>query len=187
VKKARLLLAILLLVGCSRASSGGTGTGNPGLKIDSHAYNALMTSVTSLSFCVSEVRFVTDTGITISVPESQLGLIDLGDGSQTVTWGKLTGVVPGTVIDHVYIEIENELCPAAGYSVKANGMTITTELEFKFIFAQPYTVGAAGSVTLSLSTLVSKIDQAIQDGNFTNTGILTYINGSFEDPAIGIY
>jgi hypothetical protein len=189
MKKLAILLLCLLL-GCARSTNGGggTGTGNPGLTLESHGYNSLVSnSITALSFCVTEVRFITDTGISISVPESQLGLIDLGNGSQSVTWGHLDSAVPGTIINHVHIEIEHdhELCPSAAYSVSANGMTITTEVEFKFMFAQPFTVGNSGSVTFSLSTLITKINQAITDGKFNNGQIGNYLDGSFEDSATG--
>jgi hypothetical protein len=187
--------------GC--AGGGGTGTGNPGITIASRGYNTALarnsildfaipsavastTSITSLKFCVTELKFLTTNGSLISVPSTNLGLIDLGDGSAPVTWGTVK-VSEGTVIDRVFVELEHDqvLCPGTNYSVEANGQDVSTELEFRFALTTPFTVPLSGSVTFSLTTLVSKIDQALQDGKFNNGHIGEYINGSFEDPAIG--
>jgi hypothetical protein len=204
VKTIRFLLAALasccLWSGC--LSSGGTGTGNPGITIASKGYNVALArrspfdfvipsalasspTLTSMKVCVSEVRFIAVNGSIISIPSTNLGPVDLGDGTKSITWGSVK-IPAGTVIDRVYVEMETDdpACLGVGYTVQANGMNVTTELEFHFAFANPVTVGGNATFTFIPTNLSSEIAQAVQAGQFDNAHILNYVGPTLQDTVI---
>jgi hypothetical protein len=138
-------------------------------------------SITSLKLCVSELRFLTNNGINLGVPSTALGPIDLGDGSANVTWGKVN-VPAGDSVAYVYVEAEHEgACGASAYTLEANGLDITVELEFHFAFTAPVTVASSDTFTFSLTNLSSEVNQALQAGQFDNTHIGAYINSGLQD------
>jgi hypothetical protein len=190
------LIPCLIGIGCN---SGGTGTGNPAITIASLGYNAGLSSnslldsffpsalasnsLTSLQFCINEMRFITNTGSDISVPQTLLGVVNLGDGSSNVTWGNVN-IPGGTIISAVHVELEDEsVCQSAGYTIQANGMDVTSELEFHFVFNAPTTIGGDSTFTFALTNLTSEINQALQAGQFNNAQIGNYITSGLEDQA----
>jgi hypothetical protein len=187
-----LLIAFSIGPGCG----GGTGTGNPksyDISLASSAYNtstaaffgALSSpdlvpsaaSVNQFKFCIREIKFES------SPVEVKLGLIDLGDGSNLITWGKATPPSGKSIKKiEVVIHKDKELC-GVDYSMNVNGQSITKDLQLKFAFSDDKTFGGGETVTFSLATLISKLTEADSDGNVNDDMISDYLDGSFEDEA----
>jgi hypothetical protein len=201
----RWIAALLIAATWQGCGPGGTGSGNPAVRIVSQGYSPtaaalripmldwLMPSataasgVTSFQFCVTKLKLDAADGSPIeengsSEFEARLGRIDLGDGSSEATWGEV-GIPAGTDIKRIKIEIHKdpELCGGAAYSAIANGQALTKDLEFAFSFVTAKPLAQGDVVTLALTNLISKLSQALQAGQFDDQHISNYLDGTVED------
>lgn len=208
MKSRGVFLAALIAISWQGCGPGGTGSGNPGVSIVSQAYAptsaalrlpgldwllpsaTAASGVTSFQFCVTKMKLEADDGSPIEENgsteiEAKLGLINLGDGSAAVTWGKLQ--FPGSAaIKKIKIEVHHdpELC-GVGYSAVVNGMPLTRDLEFKFVFSSPQQLATGDTVTVALTNLVSAFEQALQAGELDDQHISNYLDGTVEDSCHG--
>ncbi len=150
---------------------------------------AATTSITSIKLCITKLKLTTASGTAVSKDSSgkisvRLGLVDLGDGTTPVTWG--TFEVPAdAVIKKIAVEVHKdpESCGGAQYSAMINDQQISKDLEFKFVFANETPVAAGDTLKLALTTLASKLDQAVTAGQFNDESVSHFIDESIEDSA----
>lgn len=151
--------------------------------------NFAATSISSFKFCVTKMKLKGTEGNAVgeesgSGMSAKLGLVDLGDGTRSVNWGKATLPV-GTEIKKMSVEVhqDKDICANANYSASINGQTISKDLEFSFKFPTAKTLKDGDIVTLALTTLVSKLNDAVSASKFDDENISEYLDGSFEDDA----
>ncbi len=161
----------------------------PNFLVEVPTQNTLAPSIASFKFCVTQLRLKNAAGSALGEESgsgmvSKLGLVDLSNGAQTVTWGKATLPI-GAEIKKMNVEVhkDKDTCPGADYSASINGRTISKDLEFTFNFATAKSLKDGDVVTLALTALVTKLNDAVTAEQFDDENVSKYLDGSFEDSA----
>lgn len=146
-------------------------------------------TISTFQFCVTQLKLTGSDGSDLqsngsSLLTAKLGLINLGSGSATTNWGKVT-IPAGAAIKTIKVEVHKdaESCSGATYSASVNGNTVTKDLEFKFSFANAKGLNAGDTVTFAFNNLVKQYESAIAAGKFNDENIGSYMESLTEDTA----
>ncbi len=146
---------------------------------------AAATGISGFKFCITQMKLDAEDGSAIKngdseLLEAKLGLVNLGDGSQDVTWGNLN-LPTGVTIKRIKIEIHKdaELCgvPYSTAITDTTGIerTISKNVELKFLFSTPKTFATGDSVSVSLTNIVNQYSSAVIAGKFNDENIGNYL------------
>ena len=200
-----LISAFPLIVAACGKGAGNVSISSPAFvpsssaKTDLAATSATSTStapvgVTDFSFCVRDIKLETEDGSAVknTGQESEdsedwikfrIGLISLADGSKSVSWGAAQLPVDKP-IKRVKIKIhrDEKLCNVP-YSVKINDRTITRDIELHFSFAQPKNLAAGDTITLDVTSIISKLKDAYDRNMFLDDDMDQNMSGVEGDAA----
>ena len=145
-------------------------------------------AVTSFKLCVTKLKVEGEDGSEISNPnasgaddkafDAPLGLVDLADGSSSVSWGNVS-LPTGVALKRIKVEVhkDSSLC-GVEYSASVNGETIAKDLEFKFLFNNAKTLNAGDAVQISMTRVIDAFSAAVLANAFTDQDIGNYFDSS---------
>lgn len=181
-----LFVLSLLLIGC------GTTTGNSLIESDSFSLNGnaivslaqvggfeafyrprfTTANVSDFRLCVRKIRLEASDGSTKSKDGSEdieldAGLIDLSHGG-TVSWGE-ANIPVLFVLKRIRVILEpNPIhCGDLEHSLKFNDFRSNSRTTLKFQFNPPVEITGGDTITLSVSTIATRLLQQIDSGDLT--------------------
>ncbi|MCO4795031.1 MAG: hypothetical protein KC493_15045 [Bacteriovoracaceae bacterium] len=141
-------------------------------------------SVSDLKFCITKIKLMKShdddsfaEGEDDDIYEARIGLVNLEDGSSTVTWGNAS-LPEGLIVKGVKVKVhkDKDSCQGFDYSVSYNGHSLNQDLEMKFMFPEKITISEGTTITFNMSQIVQVFESAISAEEFTEGGISRYIN-----------
>ncbi len=195
-----LVICVSVTSGCNKGSGSGVGLQSRGYNLAAadalpaplHWFQNLVvpaamaggSSITGLKLCVREMKIEAEGGSSIrngdsELFEARLGMVNLGDGNTSVSWGSLP-IPDSTAVKRTKIEIHKdpELCGSqysAIVTTSAGEVNLTKDIELKFAFSAVRTLNKGDTVTVSLANFIAQLDAANQAGQLNDSQITHYL------------
>lgn len=142
------------------------------------------TNLTGIKLCITQMKLEAEGGSTIKngdsdLFEARLGLVDLGNGLSSKTWGDLP-IPDGTALKRLKVEIHKDesLC-GVGYSAalthSGGTSSLTKDIELKFSFSTARTLSTGDAITVGLTNFVSQLESARLAGKLNDEQVTSYL------------